>query len=155
MRKNFTCSSSGDPEITSHSFIEISIDPSLLNNFANEDGITAYFSSYATSEEFQKLKIELFEEVMSIIDGSLTEKQKEVMRMTYLEGKTQNEISIELGKHQTTIHKILQGNIDYNNQKKRYGGALKKIRKLCANNEKIQSILQKMREKSAELPPDM
>lgn len=155
MRKNFTCSSSGDPEITSHSFIEISIDPNLLNNFANEDGITAYFSSYAISEEFQKLKIELFEEVMLIIEGSLTDKQREVVRMTYLEGKTQNEISIELGKHQTAIHKILKGNIDYNNQKKRYGGALKKIRKLCANNEKIQSILQQMREKSAELPPDV
>jgi predicted transcriptional regulator len=67
-----------------------------------------------------------------------------------MQGKTQNEISNELGKHQTTIHKILQGNIDYNNQKKRYGGALKKIRKLCQKNEKVQSILVKMREKHEE-----
>ena len=151
MRKNFTCSSSGDQEITSHSFIEISIDPNLLNNFANEDSMTAYFTSYASSEEFQELKLELFEEVMSIIEHCLTDKQREVIKMTYLEGKTQNEISIELGKHQTTIHKILQGNIDYNNQKKRYGGALKKIRKLCANSEKIQDILKRMREKSEEI----
>ena len=83
---------------------------------------------------------------MYIIEHCLTVKQKEVMKMTYLEGKTQNEISSELGKHQTTIHKILQGNIDYNNQKKRYGGALKKIRKLCSSNEKIKRILAQMKE---------
>ena len=145
MPKNFTCSSSGDPDI-SNNYVEISIDPSLLNNFANEDSISEFLSTHACSEEFQKLKGELLKEVMYIINNCLTDKQREVMKMTYLEGKTQNEISSELGKHQTTIHKILQGNIDYNNQKKRYGGALKKIRKLCANNEKVQEILVRMRE---------
>lgn len=146
MAKNFSYTNSGDGEISLNSFVEISIDPILLNNFSTEDGIGAYFNSCAVSEEFQQLKHELLSEVMSIIDNCLTEKQREVMHMTYVEGKTQNEISNELGKHQTTIHKILQGNIDYNNQKKRYGGALKKIRKLCANNEKIQDILNRMRE---------
>ena len=145
MPKSFTCSS-GDPDGIVHNYIEISMDPHLLNNFANEDGIAAFLTSQACSEEFQKLKIELLEEVMYIINNCLTAKQREVMKMTYLEGKTQNEISAELGKHQTTIHKILQGNIDYNNQKKRYGGALKKIRKLCANNDKIKHILSQMKE---------
>jgi len=147
MAKNFSYTNSGNGEISLNNFVEISIDPILLNNFSTEDGIGAYFNSCATSEEFQQLKNELLEEVMSIINSSLTEKQREVMHMTYMEGKTQNEISNELGKHQTTIHKILQGNIDYNNQKKRYGGALKKIRKMCKKNEKIQSILNKMRER--------
>lgn len=150
MPKNFTCSNSGDLDVAPSNFIEISIDPSLLNNFSNEEGMSAYFNSYATSEEFQRLKIELIKEIMEIINNNLTRKQKEVIKMTYMEGKTQNEISSILGKHQTTIHKILQGNIDYNNDKKRYGGALKKIRKLCANNDKIRSILVKMREKQEE-----
>lgn len=145
MPKNFTCSSSGDPDISSN-YVEISIDPSLLNNFANEDGMSAFLSTHSCSEEFKQLKADLLREVMYIIENCLTDKQREVMKMTYLEGKTQNEISNELGKHQTTIHKILQGNIDYNNQKKRYGGALKKIRKLCANSDKVQEILAKMRE---------
>lgn len=144
-------SNSGDPDTLSYNFIEISIDPNLLNNFSNEEGIGAYLSSFGATEEFQKLKIELLQEVMSIINHCLTEKQREVIKMTYLEGKTQNEISIELGKHQTTIHKILQGNIDYNNQKKRYGGALKKIRKLCANNTRVQEILNRMREQHREI----
>lgn len=151
MAKNFSYTSSGSGEISLNNFVEISIDPVLLNNFSTEEGIGAYFNSCATSEDFQQLRNELLKEVMYIIDNNLTDKQREVMYMTYMEGKTQNEISNELGKHQTTIHKILQGNIDYNNQKKRYGGALKKIRKLCQKNEKVQNILIKMREKHQEL----
>ena len=150
MPKSFTCSNSGDLDVAPSNFIEISIDPSLLNNFSNEEGMTAYFNSYATSEEFQKLRIELVREIMDIIDNNLTKKQQEVIKMTYIEGKTQNEISFILGRHQTAIHKTLQGNIDYNNDKKRYGGALKKIRKLCAGNDKIRTILVKMREKQEE-----
>ena len=76
--------------------------------------------------------------------------QREVIHKTYMEGKTQNEISIELGKHQTTIHKTHKGNIDYKKQKKRYGGALKKIKKLCEKSEPIQDILKRMKEKHQE-----
>jgi len=150
MAKGFSYTNSGDGEISLNNFVEISIDPVLLNNFSTEEGIGAYFNSCSTSEEFQQLRAELLREVMHIIENFLTEKQREVMYMTYLEGKTQNEISIELGRHQTAIHKTLKGNIDYGNNGKRYGGALKKIRKLCRKNEKIQSILIKMREKHEE-----
>jgi len=146
-KKNFSYTNSGNGEISLNNFVEISIDPILLNNFSTEEGIGAYFNSYASSEEFQGLKSELLYEVMDIINNCLTDKQKEVIHMTYIEGKTQNEIAQELGKHQTSIHKCIKGNLDYSNGGKRYGGALKKIRKLCSKNEKIQSILKKMREK--------
>lgn len=145
-KSKFSCSNSGNPDLNSHSFIEISIDPSLLNNFSNEEGMSAYLDTYSTTEEFQNLRNELLQEVMDIIENCLTSKQKEVMKMTYLEGKTQNEISIELKRHQTAIHKTLRGNIDYGNNGKRYGGALKKIRKLCSNSERIQTILKQMKE---------
>lgn len=144
--KGVVCSSSGNPDVISHTFVEISIDPNLLNNFANEDGMMAYLNSYSGSEEFQKLRTALFEEVMYIINDCLTDKQKQVMIMTYIEGKTQNEISMELGRHQTAIHKTLKGNIDYGNNGKRYGGAIKKLRKLCSSSEEIQDILKKMRD---------
>ena len=151
MPKTFTCSSTDVDSI--HNYVEISIDPHLLNNISNEEGIGAFLTNQSCSEEFQKLKNELLEEVLFIINNNLTSKQKEVMKMTYLEGKTQHEISFELGKHQTTIHKILQGNIDYNNQKKRYGGALKKIKRLCANNKRIKQILVQMRMHTLEIKP--
>ena len=146
MAKGFA-NSSYDGDLPS-SFIEISIDPNLLNNFANEDSINAYFNSFSSTEEFQKLRQRLLDEVFNIIENYLTDKQREVVKMTYLEGKTQNEISSALGKHQTTIHKLLQDNIDYNNDKKRYGGALKKIRKLCASSDIIQGILKEIRDKN-------
>jgi hypothetical protein len=150
MTKGVSYTNSGDGEILLNGFVEISIDPVLLNNFSNEEGIGAYFNSCSTSEEFQQLRAELIKEVMYIIENYLTEKQREVMYMTYLEGKTQNEISVELGRHQTAIHKTLKGNIDYGNNGKRYGGALKKIRKLCGKSNKIQNILVRMREKHQE-----
>jgi ABC-type methionine transport system ATPase subunit len=146
MPKRFSCSNSGDSDIIAHSYIEISIDPHLLNNFANEDGMSAFLTAYSCSEEFQKLRNKLLEEVLNVIEKGLTVKQREVIKMTFIDGKTQNEISSELGKHQTTVHKILQGNIDYNNEKKRYGGALKKIRRLCSTNKIIQDLLIKMKD---------
>lgn len=128
--------------------MEISIDPALLNNYSNEQSMGHFINSITSSSEFYKLKMDLVKEVLKIINKNLTKKQKEIIKMTYIDGKTQNEISVALGKHQTAVHKTLQGNIDYTNEKKRYGGALKKIRKLCAKNKKIQDILNKLKEKN-------
>ena len=58
-----------------------------------------------------------------------------------LVGKTQNEIAEHLGITQSAVHKAMHGNIDYKNNKKRYGGIVKKLRKICNNNEKIINIL--------------
>ena len=131
-------------------FIEISIDPALLNNYSNDHSMSSFLNSLSSSDEFQKLKHDLIKEVLNIIEEHLTQKQREIITMTYMEGKTQNEISETLGKHQTAVHKTLQGNIDYTNDKKRYGGALKKLRKFCSKSKKIQDILAKIREKSEE-----
>ena len=143
MPKSFSCSNSGDQYDIAHSYIELSMDPHLLNNFSNEEGLEAFLISHSCSEEFRSLRAELLKEVMKIINSCLTKKQKAVMRMTYFEGKTQDEISAELGKNQSTISKSLKGNLDYNNQK-RYGGAIKKIKRLCAESEKINNILARM-----------
>jgi len=54
------------------------------------------------------------------------------------------EVADSLGLCQTTIHKILKGNIDYSNGGKRYGGALKKLRKLCSSDPDILEITTRM-----------
>lgn len=140
---NETIENSG--EIT-HNLIEITVDPNFLNNFANEDGINNYFNSAIDTEEFQKLKTRLIEEVLKIINSHLTKIQKNVLCLTYFEGKTQQEISSIIRRHQTSVHKTLQGNIDYINNK-RYGGAIKKIQKICKKNKIIQEILKEMKER--------
>jgi hypothetical protein len=35
----------------------------------------------------------------------------------------------------------MHGNIDYKNQKKRYGGIIKKLQKICKNHERVNEIL--------------
>jgi hypothetical protein len=126
-------------------FVEISIDPAFLNNFSNEQSMSSFLSNIST-DDFCRLKMELVKEVMYIINHELTQKQKDIIKMAYIEGKTQNEISKVIGNNQTAVHKAIAGNIDYANNKKRYGGALKKIKKLCKNNKKIQRILAQIRE---------
>lgn len=132
------------------SFVEISIDPALINGFSTEHSLNNFLSNLSSSSDFQKLKNELIKEVMNIINSCLTKRQKEIVKMTFIDGKTQNEISSKIGRHQTAVHKVLQGNIDYANRRKRYGGAIKKIRKMCSRNKKIQEILDKIKEKNEE-----
>jgi predicted transcriptional regulator len=58
-----------------------------------------------------------------------------------LMGKTQNEIAEHLGITQSAVHKALRGNLDYRNDKKRYGGIFKKLKKICGVSDKIQEII--------------
>jgi len=128
-----------------HKIVEIAVDPVILNDFPLYNGLGAQLNLAMYSEEFYDLRQQLMDEVMRIIKNNLTKRQAEVVLLR-LEGKTQIQIAEELGIHQTTVHKLLMGNIDYANDKKRYGGAIKKLRKICTKDEKILEILCQMEE---------
>ena len=117
---------------------EISIDPTLVNNFAIEDQL---YDTVRHSEAILDLVEELNEKIKEIIDTKLTPRQKQVMNMIYFGQMTQTEVAKELGLCQPTIHKLIAGNIDYFHNKKRYGGAIKKIQKLCDKSPDIIRIL--------------
>lgn len=124
-----------------HKIVEISFDQSKLNNFPASRGIGQMLAANETDERIQELREELLEEIYGIIHGNyLTDHQKKILMMR-LVGKTQNEIAEHLGITQSAVHKALHGNIDYKNDKKRYGGIIKKLKKICSNNAKIQRIL--------------
>lgn len=128
-----------------YKIVEITIDPSLFNDFAMSEGLGSQLNLAKYSEEFHLLRKRLIKEVLRIVNSNLTQRQQEVV-MLRLQGKTQIQIAKELGIHQTTVHKLLMGNIDYANGKKRYGGAIKKLQKTCAKDETVQKILKEMEE---------
>jgi predicted transcriptional regulator len=131
-------------DVYQYKIIEISLEPHKLNNFANESGINQHMSNMIFDEEIIELRQDLLEEIYNIIDsGSLTMHQKKVLKMC-LSGATQNEIAEKLGVTQSAIHKCLHGNIDYKNNKKRYGGIIKKLQKLSKTNPRIRFLLSKI-----------
>jgi predicted XRE-type DNA-binding protein len=127
-----------------HRIIEISIEPHKLSNFSNEAGISQHMADMIFDEEIISLRQKLLEEIYGIINGgNLTAHQKKVLTMT-LGGATQNEIADVIGVTQSAIHKALHGNIDYRNNKKRYGGVIKKLQKLSKVNPYIKELLDKI-----------
>lgn len=127
-----------------YKIVEVAFDQSKLNNFSEEKGIGSILSNNSYSEELLDLRERLLEEIYSVVNSEmLTEHQKKVLFMILM-GKTQNEIAEHLGITQSAVHKALRGNLDYRNDKKRYGGIFKKLKKICKNNDKIQEILLEM-----------
>lgn len=124
-----------------HKILEISLEPSKLNNFSNESGINQQMNDMTFNDEILELRQNLLEEIYNMINsGVLTKHQEKVLKM-YLSGATQNEIAQVLGITQSAIHKALSGNLDYKNNRKRYGGVIKKLQKLSKINPKIKLIL--------------
>ena len=124
-----------------YKIVEISFDQDKLNNFSSERGIGSILQENSYDERVSELRENLLEEVYDIIHGDLlTEHQKKILFMRLM-GKTQNEIANHLGITQSAVHKAMHGNIEYRNNKKRYGGIVKKLKKICKNNERISEIL--------------
>lgn len=129
---------------------EVLVDPTIMSSFNFRDLVYEDLDP-EMMDELVGLTEELADRVKQIIDTRLTSRQTEVVKQIYFEQKTQMEVADQLGLCQTTVHKTLKGNIDYNNGMKRYGGAIKKLKKICSDDEIIQNILNRMQEIRAEL----
>lgn len=124
-----------------YKIVEISFESLKLNNFSTERGMGQVLMANSCDERITDLKEELLDEIYDIVNGEyLTEHQKKILFMRLM-GKTQNDIAEHLGITQSAVHKAMHGNIDYKNQKKRYGGIIKKIKKICKNHERVNEIL--------------
>lgn len=125
-----------------YQYREVLIDPSILSTLSflsTEDDLSA-----EAKDELLELTEQLTFKIKDIIDNKLTKRQSEVVKLIFFEQKTQMEVAYLLGLCQTTIHKLIHGNLDYSNGGKRYGGAVKKIRKLCQKDPEIQNIMTRM-----------
>lgn len=117
----------------------------MLESFSNEESIYKRLNPFAYNEEVADLEDQLKVEFWRVVETLLTPRQKEVIKL-YADGYTQMEIAKMLNVNQSSITKSLNGNVDYKNGKKIYGGARKKIRKIIESDEKIKEILEKIAE---------
>lgn len=127
-----------------YKIVEISFEQNKLNNFPMERGISHILSENETDDSIAILRETLMSELYDVVHGDfLTEHQKKILLMRLM-GKTQNEIADHLGITQSAVHKAMHGNIDYKNNKKRYGGIIKKLKKICKSNDKIREVLKQI-----------
>jgi DNA-binding CsgD family transcriptional regulator len=117
----------------------------MMEAFSNDDSISSRLNPFQYNEDLMDLEDQLKVEFWRVVDTLLTDRQREVIRL-YADGYTQMEIAKMLNVNQSSITKSLNGNVDYKNGKRVYGGARKKIRKIIENDEKIKEILQKIAE---------
>lgn len=117
----------------------------MMEAFSNDDSISSKLNPFQYNEDLLDLEDQLKKEFWRIIETLLTPRQKEVIKL-YSDGYTQMEIAKMLKVNQSSITKSLNGNVDYKNGKRIYGGAKKKIKKIIENDEKIKDILKKMAE---------
>ena len=133
--------------------LELCTNPFVIADLSLAQGMTCRLQIFNYNEKLMDLRDDLKERMWELIDIGVTERQKEVLRL-YVMGYTQNEMAKQLGINQTSIHKILAGNISYKegiynprkSKKVRYGGVIKKVRKLCKEDSVIQNILKEIAE---------
>jgi len=128
-----------------HVLLETACSNEMMESFSNEDSIYNRLNPFAYNEDLLELEDQLKAEFWRLVENLLTPRQKAVLKLAS-EGYTQMEIAKKLKVNQSSITKSLNGNVDYKNGRRTYGGSKRKILKLIENDEKIKEILAKMSE---------
>jgi|SRR5271157_2740384 len=128
-----------------HIFLESLCPNEIMSIFPNEDSISHKLNPYQYNEDVLDLEDELKKEFWRIVNDLLTPRQRDVIRLA-ADGYTQMEIAKLLQVNQSSITKSLNGNVDYKNNRRSYGGSKKKLIKIIEADEKIKEIFQKIQE---------
>ncbi len=126
--------------------LESPCSPEMITEVA-DSGSFSQLNPFSYNEELLELQDKLKAAFWRIIENNLTERQKEVIKL-YAQGKTQTEIAKMLNVNQSSITKSINGNCDYRNGRKIYGGALKKIKKIADKDPEVLDILKNIAELS-------
>lgn len=123
-----------------------------LETFSNEESFYKRLSPFDYNERIAELEDKLKIEFWRVVEETLTDRQKEVMKLVSA-GRTQMEIAKQLNVNQSSITKSLNGNVDYSSKtidkngkkgSRSYGGSIRKIVKVIEQDEKIKEILQQI-----------
>jgi len=125
-------------------FAELPYSNDMMAEFAEADGLIENYRP-EDRESLMDLRDQLKIEFWRLVDTELTARQRQVIRL-YAQGLTQIEIARKLNVNQSSITKSINGNCDYRNGKKVYGGARKKLRKLAERDTRIKLIIEQMTE---------
>jgi predicted transcriptional regulator len=126
--------------------LETACSNDMMESFCNEESIyNRLTGGFIYDERMLELEDRLKKEFWRVVDTLLTCRRREVIRL-YADGYTRMEIAKMLNVNQSSITKSLNGNVDYKNGKKIYGGARKKIKKIIELDDTIKGILQEMSE---------
>lgn len=109
-------------------FWEVSTDNSVFDRVAAERGL--WYESETDRARRHALKdffAEVSPVVFELIEQKLTRRQREVLKLYYLHGKTQEDIALILDLRQSTVSRHLFGTVRAG---KKIGGAIPKLRKI-------------------------
>lgn len=130
--------------------VEIPFSSDMLAERSDAQGITGMLNSSMHSEELLDLQEQLMTEFWRIVDTQLTPRQSQVLHL-YAQGLTQIEIAKHLDVNQSSITKSINGNCDYRNGKKIYGGAKKKLQRIASKDLVIQALFKRIAEIKQEI----
>lgn len=127
---------------------EYSTDPSILARYSNEQSATFSISSEeedVRQKELKKLRKLLKVRLLLVAKKCLTLHQVQVLELI-LKGYTYKEMALKLKINYTAISHAIQGIKQRNDRYKGtyHGGLYKKLRKKCAKDRPIQTILTKI-----------
>jgi len=122
---------------------EVTITNEFMESFSNVSSISHMLNPFEYSEELENAKEELKKEVWKLAKTVMTDNQFKIFGMLS-QGLTQWEIAKILDVNQSSITKSVNGNIDYKNGQKIYGGFMKKMKKAVSESPEIQNILNKI-----------
>jgi predicted DNA-binding protein YlxM (UPF0122 family) len=125
--------------------VEAPCSPEMLTEFSDAQSIGGRLNHHNYNEELYDLQDRLKDAFWRIINTQLTKRQREVLHL-YADGYTQIEIAKKLKVNQSSITKSINGNCDYRNGKKIYGGAKKKLKRIASKDPEIQAILRRIAE---------
>ena len=125
-----------------HLYAEQPYSNEMMAEFSEAQGLTENYNP-EDREALLDLRDEMKVEFWRLAKEVLTDRQFQVIELLAM-GYTQIEIAKQLNVNQSSITKSVNGNCDYRNGKKIYGGARKKLRKFADEDPKMKEIMSKM-----------
>lgn len=122
-----------------HLFAEQPYSNEMMAEFSEAQGLVENYNP-EDREQLLVLREDLRLAFWALAKEHLTARQYQVIELL-AQGFTQIEIAKKLHVNQSSITKSVNGNCDYRNGRKVYGGVKRKMRRLADKDVKIQEII--------------